>query len=171
MLSSARSYTWVRKTRSLNSIYIKYMNGSLLLSFDQERDIGMRVEKSLKPSLQCAEAAKEAIVVLGQITRAFQYRDRYTFLKLNVQFVRCHLEFASPVWSPWHLGNIETLEKVQMRAVNYITGLKGVTYEDKLRELGILSLANRRFRADLIQVLIMLIAQHGLHWLGRSHKD
>ena len=55
--------------------------------------------------------------------------------------------------SPWHLGDIETLEEVQRRAVNYITGLKGATYEDKLMELGILSLANRRIRADLIQVL------------------
>ena len=116
----------------------------------------MILEKSLKPSLQCAEAAKKGMVVLGKITRAFQYRDRYIFLKLYVQFVRCHLEFA--VWSPWHLGDIETLEKVQRRAVNYIIGLKGVTYEGKLRELCILllSLANKRFRADLIQVFKIL---------------
>ena len=139
-----------------NNEFEYYMNGSLLASVDQERDIGVIVEKSLKPSLQCAEAAKKAMVVLGQITRAFQYRDRYIFLKLYVQFVRCHLEFASPVWSPWHLGDIETLEKVQRRAVNYITGLKGATYEDKLKELGILSLASRRSRADLIQVFKIL---------------
>ena len=71
-----------------NNEFEYYMNGSLLASVDQERDIGVIVEKSLKPSLQCAEAAKKAMVVLGQITRAFQYRDRYIFLKLYVQFVR-----------------------------------------------------------------------------------
>ena len=39
---------------------------------------------------------------------------------------------------------------------NFITGLKGVTYEDKLKELGILSLVNRRSRADIIQVFKIL---------------
>jgi len=130
-----------------NKDYEYYMKGSVLSSVNQERDIGVLVESSLKPSLQCAEASRKASVVLGQITRAFLYRDRFIFLKLYVQFVRCHLEFASPVWSPWHIGDIEILEKVQRRAVNFITGLKGVTYEDKLKELGILSLVNRRSRA------------------------
>jgi len=40
--------------------------------------------------------------------------------------------------------------------VNFITSLKGVTYEDKLEELGILSLVDRRSRADLIQVFKIL---------------
>ena len=139
-----------------NKDYEYYMKGSVLSSVNQERDIGVLVESSLKPSLQCAEASRKASVVLGQITRAFLYRDRFIFLKLYVQFVRCHLEFASPVWSPWHIGDIEILEKVQRRAVNFITGLKGVTYEDKLKELGILSLVDRRSRADLIQVFKIL---------------
>ena len=82
----------------INKEFEYYMNGSWLASVDQERDIGVIVEKSLKPSLQCAEAAKKAMFVLGQIAIAFQYRDRYIFLKLYVHFVRCHLEFASPVW-------------------------------------------------------------------------
>jgi len=139
-----------------NKDYEYYMKGSVLSSVNQERDIGVLVESSLKPSLQCAEASRKASVVLGQITRAFLYRDRFIFLKLYVQFVRCHLEFASPVWSPWHIGDIEILEKVQRRAVNFITGLKGVTYEDKLKELGILSLVDRRSRADIIQVFKIL---------------
>ena len=139
-----------------NKDYDYYMKGSVLSSVNQECDIGVLVESSLKPSLQCAEASKKESVVLGQITRAILYRDRFIFLKLYVQFVRCHLEFASPVWSPWHIGDIEILEKVQRRAVNFITGLKGVTYEDKLKELGILSLVDRRSRADLIQVFKIL---------------
>ena len=58
--------------------------------------------------------------------------------------------------TPWHIRDIEILEKVQRRAVNFITILKGVTYEDKLEELGILSLVVRRSRADLIQVFKIL---------------
>ena len=41
-----------------NNEFEYYMNGSLLLSVDQKRDIGLIVEKSLKPSLQCAETGQ-----------------------------------------------------------------------------------------------------------------
>ena len=52
--------------------------------------------------------------------------------------------------------DIEILEKVQRRAVNLISGLKGVSYEEKLKELGILSLEKRRKRFDLIQTYKIL---------------
>ena len=110
----------------------------------------------LKPSKQCAEAARRASVVLGQVSRAFMYRDRITFLKLYTQFIRCHLEFAIPAWSPWTATDIEILEKVQRRAVNLISGLKGGNYKEKLVELGILSLEKRRIRYDLIQTYKIL---------------
>ena len=109
------------------------MKGKVLKSVDREKDIGVIVDKSLKPSLQCAEAAKKASIVLGQITRAFMYRDRVTFLKLHTQFVRCHMEYAVQAWSPWSAGDIEILKKVQRRSVNLISGLKGRTYQEKLQ--------------------------------------
>ena len=88
-----------------------------------------RSNPDLKPSPQCAEASRRASTVLGQITRTFFYRDRTTFLRLYTQFVRCHLEFAVPAWSPWTGQDIKILEKVLRRAVNLITGR---TNEEKL---------------------------------------
>ena len=128
------------------------------ISVNQERDIGVLVESSVL----------KALVVLGQITRAFQYRDRFTFLKLCVQFVRCHLESGNPLAYRRHW---DQLEKVQRRTVNFITSLKGVTYEDKLKELGILSLVDRRSRADLIQVFKILKGMDDVDsssWSGTS---
>ena len=64
----------------------------------------------------------------------------------------CHLEFAVPAWSPWLQGDIKTLEKVQRRAINLVVGLRGRTYnEEKLAELGMRKLENRRKRLDLVQ--------------------
>ena len=63
----------------------------------------------------------------------------------------CHLEFAVPAWSPWLQGDIETLEKVQCRAINLVVGLRGRTYKEKLAELGMRTLENRRKRLDLVQ--------------------
>ena len=48
------------------------------------------------------------------------------------------------------------MEKVQRRAVNLISGLKGANYEEKLAELGKLSLEKRRKRFDIIQTYKIL---------------
>jgi hypothetical protein len=50
------------------------MNGLVLESVEEERDIGVEVENSLTSSLQCAEAARRATGVLTQISKAFLYR-------------------------------------------------------------------------------------------------
>ncbi len=72
-----------------------------------------------------------------QLRKNFHYRDRRTFVRLYKQYVRPHLEFASPAWSPWNLGDQEKLEKVQEKAVKMVTGLTGTTYEERCVELGL----------------------------------
>ena len=42
----------------------------------------------------------------------------------------------------------EKLEKVQRRAVNMVAGLKGKTYQDKLKEVGLTTVEERRDRGD-----------------------
>ena len=49
---------------------------------------------NLKPAAQCKKASQTANAVLGQILRAFHYRDRYVFFDLYKQYVWPHLEFA-----------------------------------------------------------------------------
>ena len=77
------------------------MNNQVLSKTEKERDIGVIIHKSLKPSLQCKEAARKANGVLTQIARSFHYRDRKTFLNLYTTYVRPHTEFSTPAWNPW----------------------------------------------------------------------
>ncbi len=56
-------------------------------------------------------------------------------MKLYTQYVRPHLETASPAWSPWTIGDRAALEKVQETAVKMVTGLKGITYEERCAKL------------------------------------
>jgi Reverse transcriptase (RNA-dependent DNA polymerase) len=58
------------------------MGGKQLAKTSEEKDLGVLVTDKLKPSVQCAQASRIAQVVLGQITRAFQYRDRGIFVRL-----------------------------------------------------------------------------------------
>ena len=58
----------------------------------------------------------------------------------------------NPKWSPWLQRDIDTLEDVQKRVVRMTSGLKGTNYSEKLLELGLWSLEDRRKRGDTIQV-------------------
>jgi hypothetical protein len=142
-----------------NPQYDYEMNGERLEKVEEERDIGVTVQKSLKPSAQCAKAAGTARAVLGQISRSFHYRDKKTFVKLYVTYVRPHLEFCTPAWSPWTRADIDCLENVQKKMVKMISGLSAVNYEEKLLELGLDSLETRRRNADILTVHKMV---HGI---------
>jgi ribonuclease P/MRP protein subunit RPP40 len=61
------------------------------------------------------------------------------------------LEFAAVAWSPWLEADKAVLEKIQQRAVSMVSGLKGTTYEEKLKELGLTSLEERRHQIDMTQ--------------------
>jgi ribonuclease P/MRP protein subunit RPP40 len=135
-----------------NPAYEYFMRGVKLEETEEERDIGVAVTKNLKPSAQCSKAAGRAAVVLGQLRRNFHYRDRYTFLRLYKQYVRPHLEFSAPAWSPWLQGDKDTLEKVQEKAVKMVAGLKGANYLEKCAELGLETLEKRRNDQDLALV-------------------
>jgi hypothetical protein len=135
-----------------NNICQEYtMDGQVLEETSEERDIGVTMARNLKPSTQCANAARTAQTVLSQVTRAFHYRDRNIFVRLYMQYVRPHLEFASPAWSPWSESDKAVLEKIQRRAVAMVSGLKGTVYEERLKELGLTTLEERRHQADMLQ--------------------
>ena len=105
--------------------------GTVLESSKEEKDIGVIISDSLKPS-QCAVAARKANQVLGQMSRSFHYRDRFTWIQLYKVYVRPHLEYAVQAWSPWTQEDIILLENVQRRALRMNSGLAGETYEKRL---------------------------------------
>ncbi len=80
---------------------------------EEEVDIGVNVTKNLKPASQYQRAAKTTQTVLGQLSRAFTYRDRHVFMRLYAQYVRPHPEFSVQAWSPRSEADKECLEKVK----------------------------------------------------------
>ena len=49
-------------------------------------------------------------------------------------------------------SEINKLEGIQKRATKMVIELRGLEYEDRLRELGITDLETRRKRGDLLQI-------------------
>jgi hypothetical protein len=85
---------------------------------------------------------------LRQITKCFYYQDNI-FLRLCKQYVRAHLELASPAWSPWQMGVTETIEKVQEKALKMTSGLKGESYEERCKEAGLETIKERKKSQDI----------------------
>jgi hypothetical protein len=148
-----------------NPVHRYSMGGVELGVTEEERDIGVSVQKNLRPSAQCAKAARTASTVLSQLSRSFHFRDRHVFVRLYKQYVRPHLEFATAAWSPWTAADKECLEKVQKRAVKMVSGLKSTEYEEKLKELGMTTLEERRHQIDMQQTHKIL------HGVDRVSKE
>ena len=89
-----------------------YMAGIKLKVVEEEKDIGMTIHKSLKPSAHCKRRTQQTHSYVSQ-------RKNFTFgigmssrnYMSIVQYVRPHVEFASPAWSPWNEADKIVIEK------------------------------------------------------------
>ena len=106
---------------------------------------------SCLPSQQCPTAAKKANQILGQIDRAFSRYTKYVMLTIFKVFVRPRLEYAVTAWTPWMKKDIEVLEKIQHRATRCISDVQG-SYPERLQQLDLPTLEERRTRGDAIEV-------------------
>ena len=126
--------------------------GSELDHVEEEKDLGVTIDEELTFSTHIDSKIAKANAFLGLIRRNFSYLDKSSVLRLFKAFVRPQLEYAQAVWSPHLVGVINKIENVQMRALNLIPELRGLSYEEQLRCTKLPTLAYRRFRGDLIEV-------------------
>ena len=125
-------------TRKKSPVQPTYnINETPLESCDTEKDLGVWVSSNLTSDKQVTEQCAKANKLLGFVRRASRYiQSIQTRRTLYLSIVRCHLGYATQVWSPQSIGLLKRVENVKRRATKLILKLPfrcDVTYETRLQ--------------------------------------
>lgn len=160
------------KNKQTDSVYTMCnLDGSrhLLDKTTSERDLGIQITDNMKWGEQAKIAAIRANSVLGSLKRCFKVWTALTVKTLYCALVRPHLEYAVSAWNPYRKGDIKILEQVQRRATKLVPELKDLHYEERLRKIGITSLAERRERGDVIQYFKIESGLNRVKWYHQNN--
>ena len=100
--------------------------------------------------------------MLGLLKRTVVSRNATILLKMYKTIVRPHVEYCASIWSPFYKKDKDTIERVQHRLTHLFKELRRLPYNDRLSELGLWSLEERRNRVDLVDVFKIITGQSSI---------
>ena len=128
-----------------------YFVGEVELPAETEiKDLGVYITPDLKFHSHCNRICASANQICSLIFKAFENRSQKFLFKLFQVYVRPKLEYASTVWNPYFITDIDRVEKVQRRFTKRIPNLFDLDYDQRLKNLSAHSLQIRRLIIDLI---------------------
>jgi len=104
-----------------------------IVQLNTVRDFGVQFCSNLTFTTNINTIFAKAHASAGKSTNVSE--DATTLTKTFVTYVRPILEYASVIWSPYHLGMIAKLEAIQRRFTKRLVGLSNITYADRINFL------------------------------------
>ena len=116
-----------------------------------EKDLGINIDPSLKFTKHTEGQVNKANRIMGLIRRSYQHLDGDSFKQLFTALVRPHLEYCNVAWSPRLIKDKSLIESVLRRGTKFIPGYRDMEYKERLKKIGLPSMAYRRARGDVIE--------------------
>ena len=119
-------------------------------SADKEKDLGVTITKKFDPEDHINQITSKMYYLLANMKTAFTYVDADMVRKIITTYIRPTLEYASVVWNPYEVKDINKLERIQRAATRWVPELRDLSYEERLKKLNLPSLQARRTRGEYI---------------------
>ena len=111
----------LRCTRSLSPYQCNYtLNKDTLATTDQHRYLGVLLDKRLSWSPHISSIASKASQTLNFLKRNLSKCSTAIKASAYLTMIRPIMEYASAVWDPFYVKDIQQLEKVQRRAACWV---------------------------------------------------
>ena len=137
-----------------NAQWVHYStpSGQYLTPASSVKDLGVHLSPDMEWSLQVTIAAQNANKMANWVLSVFSDRSKDVLLTLYKSIVRSRLEYSCPVWNLSSMQDIKKLESTQRAFTRYISGCQGLSYWDRLKKLGLMSLQRRRERYVILHM-------------------
>ena len=103
------------------------------------KDLGITIQQNLSFKEHCTIISRKATFIIRNVKMCFENHGPFFYLFLYKTYVRPILETNTAVFSPHNIENIDVLERVHRRITKYLPGLCDMSYNDRLKFLGIKS--------------------------------
>ena len=153
-----------------------FLDGKELPKITSEKDLGVLVSDSWTWQSHIDSIIKKANSCVAWVLRSVISRSPEVMLQIYKSMIRPHLEFCVQLWSPLpahgNWSNILAIENVQRKFTRAIDGIGLLSYENRLKKLGLTTLLERRTRGDLIETfrIISGIGNYGEQFFNVSRR-
>lgn len=158
-----------------------FFMGMQLQQVEKQEDLGVLVTSDLKWNEHVSKIVKKTNSLVYLVKCVFKNLSPKSLTKIYVRYVRPLLEYASVVWCPYFVKDVDLLEKVQRRFTKLAPSLRDVPYSTRLEVLNLPTLSARRERGDMIEVykvlhnhysvaLPIVSLSHNTHLRGHNYK-
>ena len=119
--STLQNVSYYDVLRSLSPYQYNYiLNNHTLAVTDQHTYLGVLIDKRLSWSLHISNIASKASQTLNFLKHNLSKCSTEIKASAYLTMVRPLMEYASAVWDPYYIKDIQQLEKVQRRAARWV---------------------------------------------------
>ena len=134
----------------------------MVSSRDSFSDLGVSRSADDSLSSHCSMIVNKANKLSEAIRRVFHNSDRRLLRSAFQMYVLPGLMYCIQFWNANMISDIKSIEAVQRRFPKKICNIRHLLHNSRLKELGLLSLENRRRFADMVFAYRYLHGQLGI---------